>query len=72
MIEYRGYKIWTNTRTVSTRNPFSGYTWAYQIPTKGYYIAGPGAKVLQKFNKLQTAKEHVDFIIKFVTNGSVS
>ena len=65
MIEYRGYKIWTNTKTVHKRNLVSGHTWTEQIPTKGYYIAGPGIRTLQTFSKLQTVMEYVDFTIKF-------
>ena len=61
-----GNAIWPNTKTVYHTNPISGHEYSTQEPMKGFYIAGPCASVNQTFKSEAKAKEHIDFIIKFL------
>jgi len=65
VIEYRGYKIWQNTRSIPRHNPISGHHWNDQeIVKNSFYISGKGARVTDNYRSIQKAKDHVDFLIR--------
>jgi len=65
MIKYKGYGIYRNSKTVWKHNKISGHSWPESIPLKSFYISGSGASVNDRFMKVEKAKEHIDYIIKF-------
>ena len=65
VIEYRGYKIWEDTKNIPMFNPISGHHWNDHVVVKNsFYISGKGARVTQNFRSVKKAKEHVDFLIR--------
>lgn len=68
-IEYRGYKIWPDTKTIHEHNPISGHRWTRDVPNGRYYVAGPGARVTDTYKTIDGAKSHIDFLINYNTLG---
>ena len=62
-IEYKGYKIWDDTDSTYHHNKVSGHNWVESAKTGKYYIVGKHCRVLDTYNSIAEAKEHIDFII---------
>lgn len=63
--DYRGYRIFPNTKTKWCRNPVSGHEWPTYEEVKGWHIIGPKAWSDVVYYSLSKAKEHIDFLVKF-------
>ena len=64
-VEYRGYNIWPNSKSVNKHNPINGHSWTEQKLTAGFYISGPKMRLTtNNFKTVEIAKEWVDFLIK--------
>ena len=66
--EHRGYIIGPDSKTVWKRNKDSGHEWPEQVPKSGFTVKGVGIPCTQNFRTVKSAKEMIDFTIKFGFN----
>lgn len=61
--EYKGYKIWRDTRSIDQHNPRSGHSWIADIPLQQFYIVGKFARIMDTYKTIVLAEEHIDFLL---------
>jgi hypothetical protein len=67
-IDYKGFVIGPDSKTVWKRNPISGHEWSEQVPKAGFTVKGHGIGCTQNFRTVKAAKDMIDFVVKFGFN----
>lgn len=66
-IEYRGYLIYANLKSVDKMNPVSGHKWTEMKDACGFLVQGPGANRSGRevYGSVLAAQKEIDYLIKF-------
>ena len=66
IIKYKGYEILNEMKSIPKMSTLSGHRWTENKVLKSrFYISGKGARVLDIYHSVKSAKSHIDFLVKF-------